>query len=170
MNIRDYLKQAYDYMYWATQRYFAVAEGLTEEQLHRLQGHSWGDVHATLVHMMSSEWMWLQRAQGSSPKASPTKDEYPTLAALKQRWAGLQIEMRAFIDAQPEDSLNTAIAYTNTRGETFHVPMWQMLAQVVNHQTHHRGELAAMYALMNVPHPEDELIQYFLSASGQKQF
>lgn len=170
MNIRDYLQQAYDYMYWAMQRYFAVAEGLSEEQLHRLQGHSWEDVHATLVHMMSSEWTWLQRAKGGSPKAGPTKEEYPTLASLKERWSELQAEMRAFLEAQTDESLCAPMTYTNTRGETFHVPMWQMLAQVVNHQTHHRGELAAMYALMNVPHPEDELIQYFLSASGQKRF
>jgi uncharacterized damage-inducible protein DinB len=170
MEFKDYIKEAYEYMYWATLRYFAVAEGLSEEQLHRLQGHSWGDVHATLVHMMSSEWMWLQRAQGLSPRAGPTREEYPTLAALKQRWSELQAEVRAFIDAQTEQSFQTPIAYTNTRGETFHVPMWQMLAQVVNHQTHHRGELAAMFALMNVAHPEEEMIQYFLSASGQKAF
>ncbi len=170
MDFKEYIQQAYEYMYWATQRYFAVAEGLTEEQLHRLQGHSWGDVHATLAHMMGSEWMWLQRAKGTSPRTQWTKEDYPTLAALKQRWAGLQSEMRSFIDAQTDNSLQKPISYTNTRGETFHVPLWQMLAQVVNHQTHHRGELAAMYALMNVPHPEDELIQYFLTSSGQKQF
>ncbi len=170
MDFKEYIQQEYEYMYWATQRYFAVAEGLTEEQLHRLQGHSWGDVHATLVHMMGSEWMWLQRAQGTSPKSQWTKEDYPSLAALKQRWTDLQAEMRAFIGAQSDETLQTPIAYTNTRGETFHVPMWQMLMQVVNHQTHHRGELAAMYALMNVPHPEDEMIQYFLTSSGQKQF
>ncbi len=170
MEFKEYIQQAYEYMYWATQRYFAVAEGLTDEQLHRLQGHSWGDVHATLVHMMSSEWTWLQRAQGSSPKRALDPVDYPTLAALKQRWAELQTQTRAFIDAQTDESFQAAITYTNTRGETFHVPMWQMLAQVINHQTHHRGELAAMYALMNVPHPEDEMIQYFLTSSGQKQF
>ena len=120
--------------------------------------------------MMSSEWMWLQRARGVSPKAQPDKSEYPTLAALKQRWGELQTEIRAFLAAQTDETLQSTIAYTNTRGETFHVPMWQMLAQVVNHQTHHRGELAAMFALMNVPHPEEEMIQYFLSVSGQKQF
>ncbi len=170
MQFKDYIKQAYEYMYWATQRYFAVAEGLTEEQLHRLQGHSWGNVHATLVHMMSSEWAWLQRARGVSPTQALDEAAYPTLAAVKQRWAELQAETRAFIDAQTDESLSTPTAYTNTRGETFRVPIWMMLAQVVNHQTHHRGELAAMYALMNVAHPEEEMIQYFLTSSGQKQF
>jgi uncharacterized damage-inducible protein DinB len=50
------------------------------------------------------------------------------------------------------------------------VPLYQMLMHVANHETHHRGELAAMFALMNVPHPEEEVIQYFLNSSGQKKF
>lgn len=170
MEFKAYIQQAYEYMYWATQRYFAVAEGLNEEQLHRLQGHSWGDVYATLVHMMSSEWTWLQRAKGISPKKALDPAEYATLAAVKQRWAELQAETRSFLEAQTDESLQAPLSYTNTRGETFQVPLWQMLAQVINHQTHHRGELAAMYALMNVPHPEEEMIQYFLTTSGQKQF
>ena len=170
MNIQDYLRQAYEYTYWANARYFAVAEGLSEEQLHRSLGHGWDDVHATLVHMMSSEWVWMQRWHGISPKGHLDKAEFPTLAVLKQRWGEVQSEMRAFIDSQSEESLLAPITYSNFRGETFRVPLWQMLAHIVNHETHHRGELAAMFALMDVSHPEEEMIQYFLNASGQKKF
>lgn len=170
MDIQEYIQEAYNYTYWANRRYFAVAEALNDEQLHRMLGHSWGDVHATLVHMMSSEWVWLQRWHGGAPKGHLDKADTPTLTDLKKRWGEVETEMRAFIDAQTEASLQRAIPYTNFRGETFHVPLWQMLAHIVNHETHHRGELAAMYALMNVQHPEEEMIQYFLSASGQKQF
>ncbi len=170
MDIKDYIKQAYDYMYWATKRYFAVAEGLTEVQLHQAQGHSWGDIHGTLVHMMSSEWVWLQRWHGASPKSHLNPADYPTLAVLKKRWGEVEAEMLAFVGAQNSASLQRPITYGNFRGETFHVPLWQMLVHIVNHETHHRAELAAMYALMGVGHPEDEMIQYFLNASGQKRF
>ncbi|HLB46153.1 MAG TPA: DinB family protein [Anaerolineales bacterium] len=34
------------------------------------------------------------------------------------------------------------------------------MLHLANHGTHHRGELAAMLALMDVPHPEDDLILY----------
>jgi len=170
MDIKEYLKQAYDYTNWANARYFAVAEGLTDEQLHQTQGHSWGDVHATLVHMMSSEWVWMQRWHGGSPQGHLDKAAYPTLAVLKKRWNDIQAEMRAFLEQQTGQSLQSEIGYTNFRGEAFRVPLWQMLAHIVNHETHHRGDLAGMYALMGVDHPEDEMIQYFLNASGQKRF
>ncbi len=170
MNIQEYLNQVFDYVYWANHRYFAVAESLTEEQLHKVQGHSWGDVHAMLVHMMSSEWVWLQRWSGTSPKAHLNRDDFPTLASVRERWSQVEAEMRAFINRQTEESLQAKITYSNFRGETFHVPLYQMLMHVANHDTHHRGELAGMFALMNVPHPEDEAIQYFLNLSGQKKF
>jgi uncharacterized damage-inducible protein DinB len=170
MNVKDYINQVYDYNYWANKRYFSVAEGLSDEQLHKMQGHSWGDVHAMFVHMMSSEWVWLQRWNGTSPKGHFKKEDFPTLASAKERASRVEAEMRAFIDKQTEESLQAVITYSNFSGETFRVPLWQMLMHVANHETHHRGELAAMYALMNVPHPEEEVIQYFLDKSGQKKF
>ena len=170
MELKQYLGQLYDYTYWANRRYFAVAEGLTDEQLHRIQGHSWGDIHAVLLHMLSSEWVWLQRWNGISPKAHWSTDDFPTLSSVRQRWDEHEAEMRRFIEAQTEESLQSVITYSSFSGETFRVPLWQMMVHVPNHETHHRGELAAMFALMNVPHPEEEVIQYFLDKSGQKKY
>ncbi|MGA7194134.1 MAG: DinB family protein [Anaerolineales bacterium] len=170
MNVKEYIQQIYDYSYWANRRYFTVAESLANEQLHQMQGHSWGDVHAMFVHMLSSEWVWLQRWHGITPKAHLDKDDFPTLASVKERWDTIEAEMRSFIESQTEASLESKITYSNFSGETFSVPIYQMLMHVANHETHHRGELAAMFALMNVPHPEEEVIQYFLNVSGQKKF
>jgi uncharacterized damage-inducible protein DinB len=170
MDLKEYLGQVYDYSYWANRRYVAVAERLTAEQLHRTQGQSWGDVQSVLVHMLSAEITWLKRWHGESPKSHLDPKTFPTLAALKERWAQVEHEMRAFVDLQSAESLLAMISYSNFSGETFRVPLWQMLMHVANHETHHRGELAAMFALMNVPHPEEEVIQYFLDLSGQKKF
>ncbi len=170
MDVKDYLKQLYDYMYWANGRYLAVAAALPDGQLHQDLGHSWGDIHATFVHMLSSERVWLQRWQGESPKGHLDPREYPGIDGVKSAWADTEKEMRAYLESQTSPSLQALITYTNFRNETFRVPLWQMLGHVSNHETHHRGEIAAMFALLNVPHPEDELIQYFLNQSGQKKF
>ena len=170
MELREYLARAYDYMYWANGRYLDVAAGLADQQLHQLQGHSWGSVHSVLVHMMSSETVWLRRWRGEAAQAHLDPRDFPTLSALRERWRVVEREMREFVGKQTSESLALPITYSNFRGETFRVPLWQMLMHVPNHETHHRGELAAMFALMNVAHPEEEVIQYFLNASGQKRF
>jgi uncharacterized damage-inducible protein DinB len=170
VDIKELIQQTSAYSDWANRRYFAVAEGLTDEQLHRMQGHSWGDVHAMLVHIMSSEFLWLERWRGRSPKAHLNQNDYPTLPAIREHWDKVGAEVRAFLEAQTNESLQGVITYNNLSGETFRVPLWQMFMHMTNHETHHRGELAGMFALMNVPHPEEEMIQYFLNLSGQKKF
>ena len=170
MDLGEYLARAYDYTYWANGRYLNVAAGLPTERLHQPQGQSWGSVHSVLVHMMSSETVWLKRWRGETATAHLDPAEFPTLGSLRERWSAVEGEMREFVGRQTDDRLAAPITYSNFRGETFRVPLWQMLMHVPNHETHHRGELAAMFALMNVAHPEEEVIQYFLNASGQKRF
>jgi uncharacterized damage-inducible protein DinB len=36
------------------------------------------------------------------------------------------------------------------------------MAHLSNHGTYHRGELAAMFAMMNAPHPEEDWYLYYL--------
>jgi uncharacterized damage-inducible protein DinB len=168
MQFREYVQQLYDYNYWANKRYLSVAGTLTEEQLFHKQGHSWDSVHAVLVHMMSSERMWPMRWRGETGTFLDPKD-FPTVASIREYWVAVEKSMRAFIAEQTEQSLLGGITYINPKGETFTLPLWQMMVHVPNHNTHHRGELAAMLALMDIPHPEEEVVQYFLIKSGQRK-
>jgi len=169
MELKSYLEQLYRYNYWANKRYLVVAESLTDEQLFRKQGHSWDNIHAVFVHMMSSERMWTQRWRREKGEFLNPKD-FPSVADIREYWVGVEKDLHSVISGQTEESLLRDIAYTNPRGETFTLPLWQMVVQPPNHNTHHRGELAAMFALMDIPHPEEEIVQYFLDKSGQKKF
>jgi uncharacterized damage-inducible protein DinB len=169
MNIKTYLETLYDYNYWADHRYLKVAEALTEGQFFQKQGYSWDSIHSTLLHMMSSENIWLKRWQGEAPKNHYSPDDFPTFASIQERWMQLEDEMLDFLAAQSEQRLQEDIGCIGFNGGTFHLALWQMMAHVPNHNTHHRGELAAMFSLMNVPHPEEEIVQYFLVKSGQRK-
>ncbi len=169
MDMSRVIQDLYQYNYWANHRYLAAAEALNEGQLKADQGHSWGSVHGILLHMLGAEWIWLKRWKGESPTALLRSEDFPTLSAIREYWQEQEAEMRLFVSAQDPDSLQREVAYANTRGEKFHLPLWQMMLHVVNHSTHHRGELAAMLALMNVAHPEDEAYHFFLEIGGQRK-
>jgi uncharacterized damage-inducible protein DinB len=47
--------------------------------------------------------------------------------------------------------------------------LWLLLGHLVNHGTHHRGELTAMFALLEVPHKENDFYYYFLIQDGQME-
>jgi uncharacterized damage-inducible protein DinB len=112
--------------------------------------------------------MWPQRWRGETGTFLDPKD-FPTVSSIRASWVSIEKNMRAFLAEQTAESLLREITYTNPKGETFTLPLWQMVVQPPNHNTHHRGELAAMFALMNVPHPEEEIVQYFLVQSGQRK-
>jgi uncharacterized damage-inducible protein DinB len=118
--------------------------------------------------MMNSERMWPQRWRGEQGTFLDF-NEFRTVASIRDYWVDVEKNMRAFVAEQTEQSLLRDVTYTNPKGETYTLPLWQMVVQPPNHNTHHRGELAAMFALMNIPHPEEEVVQYFLVKSGQRK-
>jgi uncharacterized damage-inducible protein DinB len=169
MELKSYLQTIYAYNYWANHRYLAAAEGLTQEQFTQLHGHSWESVQGVLVHMLSSERMWPMRWKGEGPIVFLKPADFPSPASVRELGVEVEQNMRAFLDAQTEETLQNLVTFTNPKGITYTLPLWQMMAHVPNHNTHHRGELAAMFALMGAPHPEEELVQYFLITSGQRK-
>ncbi len=163
----SYLKALFSYNRWANRRALVDARRLSPEQFTRDQGHSWGSIRDVLVHMMGAEWIWLERCQGRSPSALPDGAGFPDVDALEERWQAVHRDLVNHVQAQTDDSLQEVISYTTTGGRRFSLPRWQILVHVANHSTHHRGELAAMFALLDVPHQEEDWYYYFLKDSGQ---
>ncbi len=161
-----YFQHLFEYHSWANGLVMDAAGHMSDEQLRQAQGHSWGSVHGILLHMLSAEWIWLERLKGNSPKAFLPEEEYQTLDAIQDRWARQTADLREFIGAQTEASLEREVATTLSRGQSFHPSVWQILTHMFNHANHHRGELAVMFALMQVPHQEDEFLLYEIARVG----
>lgn len=157
----QYLLQLFTYNQWANTRVLDASSALSVEDLTRNQGHSWGSVHGVLVHMMAAEWIWLRRLQGQSPKSLLSPDEFPTIESVRTRWSTISGNLFAFIREQTGRSLVQEVNYRSTEGRGYTLAVWQVLVHVANHGTHHRGELAAMFALMGVPHEEEDWVFYF---------
>jgi uncharacterized damage-inducible protein DinB len=169
MQLPGYFIQLYKYNYWANQLTLKSAETLSPDQFFQPQGHGWDSVQRTLVHMMNAEWIWLQRWQGDSPREWLPFDDFPTVAAIRAHWADIQREISIFVADQTAESLQKIVAYTNTAGQACQAPLWLLLAHLVNHGTHHRSELSAIFTALGVPHRENDLYYHFLIQSGQME-
>jgi uncharacterized damage-inducible protein DinB len=153
------IQSLYDYNRWANSRVRMAAGRLTPDQFIRDLRNSHPSVRDTLVHVMSSEWIWLKRWQGVSPKAMLSPADFPGIAALEARWDEIESEQSKFIGGATEKSLEEMIAYVNLRGEPFAYPLWQMLYHVVNHSTYHRGQVTTMLRQLGAePEATDLLI------------
>jgi uncharacterized damage-inducible protein DinB len=121
-----------------------AASKLTPEQFVADLQSSHRSLRDTLAHVLAAEWIWLERWNGTSPKALLDPDEFPAISALEKRWAEVESGQAAFIEGLTDASLDSLISYTNTKGEQWTYPLGQMMQHVVNHSSYHRGQVTTM--------------------------
>ncbi len=157
----DELRELFAYNRWANHRILDAAAKLNDEALDKDLGSSFPSVRATLAHILSAEWAWLSRWQGTSPTGVPDSWDLSTLDAIRKRWAEVERKQQAFIDALGEDDLRRAVSYRNIKGEPFTNTMAQMLRHVVNHSTYHRGQVITMLRQLGADAVSTDLITYY---------
>jgi uncharacterized damage-inducible protein DinB len=136
------IRTLYDYNTWANARILDTAERLKVQQF--IAGNGGESVRALLVHTAWSEWLWLQRCQGHSPRERWNPTDFPYVATLRARWEEVERETRRFIAGLEEVEFDRIITYVNFAGETWSYPLWQALLHQVNHATQHRSEAALL--------------------------
>jgi len=89
-------RELYDYNFWARDRQLEACVALPPDQFLRPMGNSFSSLRDTLVHLVGVEWLWLERWSGRSPRALPDAGEFPTLAAIEQRWHSVERDLRNY--------------------------------------------------------------------------
>lgn len=157
----DRIKALFEYNHWANDRVFEAVSRLTPEQYTKDTKSSHRCVRDTFVHVISAEWIYLQRVSGTSPKSLWSPLDFPTVSKLKDRWIKLAREQMAFIRSLTDEELKKPISYINLAGEPFTYPLWQILQHVVNHSSYHRGQITTMLRQLGAtPEATDFLLFY----------
>ena len=161
MRVSDLLA-LYDYSYWANARLFPVLATLTDEEFTREVAGSYGSIRNTLVHMMSAESGWLDRCGGPERGERLNPTDFPTLDAVVTRWAIYEAQMRQFLGSLTDEDLTRSVVYTiPPLGVSGSGCVGELLHHAVNHNIHHRGQVALLVrALGYVPGNVDILFYY----------
>jgi len=166
MNINDILA-FYDYNYWANARVLNAAANVTSDQFSAPFNLSHGSLRGALVHVLAAETVWRLRCQeGISPSALPVESEFPTLGALRERWAEEENAMRSFLTSRTNEQLAQKIQYTTTKGVPFENVLWHLLAHVVNHGTQFRAEAAIALTEYGQSPGDLDLLFFFRQSGG----
>ena len=158
----EYIGTLIDYNYWARDRVLASAEHLSDEQLTRNLGSSFGSVLDTLIHIRFAEWIWYQRWQGESPSAAPDAGHLRSIAALRDEWLPLEGQIRALVGTLDQFGLSRMVDYKLLNGKPGTSAFWEMIVHVVNHGSYHRGSVATMMRLLTgKPVQGTDMITFF---------
>ncbi len=151
----------FQYNHWANAKILDAATNVTQEQYLAPASFPHGGLQGTLVHTLFAEWLWRQRWEGRSPTVRFKPEEFPTLDALRARWAKEEIALMSFVDGLADDQLTSYFGYKNTKGVLHRRILWQAMAHVVNHGTQHRSEAAAILTDFGTSPGDLDLIYFF---------
>ena len=139
-----------DYSHWANDRIMDRAREAGEsEYMADADGLSFGSLHATLIHIMTSEIIWLARWTGETPpewvakvrqSGEIARNEIPSLAALSELWQENSDRYRNFARALTGEAVAARLAYRDLSGNESEQPVRELIAHVVNHGTQYRAE------------------------------
>ena len=153
--IREHLS----YSAWATVRLLDAAAKLSPEELTRDFGTADRNVLGTLAHTFGADRVWLARVRGQQQHGLSEADrEWPT---IQREWSAVSEGWREWARGMTDDSLLTVLDYTDLKGNPWRQSLWQIVLHVVNHGTHHRGQVSGFLRSMGHTPPPLDLIAYY---------
>jgi uncharacterized damage-inducible protein DinB len=149
-----------DYTCWASLRLLNAAAQLTPEELTRDFGTADGSVLGTLAHLFGADRVWLARLSGGPP-ASFVTDADRDLAAIQTGWPAVLERWKTWAADLTDEQALAPLAYHDLKGRPWQQPLWQLVLHVVNHGTHHRGQVSGFLRSLGHAPPPVDLIYYY---------
>ncbi|MGO9518128.1 MAG: DinB family protein [Candidatus Korobacteraceae bacterium] len=147
------INELFNYSYWARDCQLQACAALTEEQFLRSLGSSFASVRDTLVHMVETEWIWLERWRGRPRQSTLSPEELPSLNAVSAKWRAVEHDMRAYLATLSDETLEQPVTYMSQKGDTFTYELWRPMLHLVNHQSYHRGQVTTLLRQLGLQPP-----------------
>jgi uncharacterized damage-inducible protein DinB len=142
-------------------RMIGVIEGSGEEVFDRPHGAYFKSAGEILDHIYVADLFWLHtiRAAKTFPALSdkalaalPARGERTlrSLSECKEKRTQLDEAILGLVGQLEETDLSMAVVVCTPKGEKKECPLWKVLVQVFEHQTHHRGQISLVLDEMKI--------------------
>ena len=156
----DALRTHLDYTAWASRKLVAAASGLSPEELNHDFQTADRSVLETLVHVFAADRLWLSRLAGG-PHPGFVTDRDRSLAVLQNEWPAVLDGWKRWAAGLTDQDAGHEVVYTDMKGRRWSQPLWQLVLHVVNHGTHHRGQVSGFLRALGHPPPVVDLVYYY---------
>jgi uncharacterized damage-inducible protein DinB len=146
---------------WAYRRLVEALQALDDVGYHAPRGLFFDSLHGTLNHLAVCDRLWLARARQEPPPFDSLRHEVAKelgeLAAfIDDGIAG----WRALLNGHDDSTLPMPLVYRNVAGEEHARGLSDIVLHLVNHGTHHRGQMSAALTAMGQPAPVLDYLYY----------
>jgi uncharacterized damage-inducible protein DinB len=156
----DLIRNHLAYSAWATRRLLDAVGTLSSEQLSRDFGTADKSILGTLVHIFRSERSWLLRIKDGTPPTPYKLPEDEQWTMLLKEWPVVHEHWRELAASLSDVDSARVIDYTDLKGNPWSQPLWHIVLHVVNHSTHHRGQVSGFLRVLGLTPPPLDFIAY----------
>ena len=114
----------------------------------------------TLVHVYAADRIWLARVVGEQ-RATFIDPEDRDLTLLQTEWPALQQRWKLWLRDFKDGDVQRVIEFKDTKGRDYSQPVWHIVLHLVNHGTHHRGQVSGFLRAMDHTPPPLDLMAYY---------
>lgn len=157
----EYARVMARYNRWQNSSHLGAASKLTDEERWEDRGAFFGSIAQTLNHVLWDDRVWLARLRGDKKSATdigarhPYTNEPTDWDLFVRERTELDAEIVAWADTLTEEDLARSVRWM--RGdEEVETDFSFNVVHMMNHQTHHRGQVHAMLTAAGaLPEPTD---------------
>lgn len=147
--MQEHLINLFQYNNWANRRVFAALPEVVDRD---------PSILVLFSHVIMVEKLWLGRISGSR-QAPALWDPIP----LPELWHCLNGSAQLWLDYLQKadaDELERSVAYVNTKGVAYQNRVAEIAIHLVNHGSHHRGQILLLIRKLGISPPLIDFIAY----------
>ena len=156
----DLLREHLLYTAWASRRLVHAIENLSAFHLTHDFGTSDRTIIGTLVHSFAADRVWLARVKGETITSFVSDADYQ-LNVLQNDWPALYDKWNQWAAGLTDETASAVISYHDMKGKPYESPVGEIVFHLVNHGTHHRGQVAGFLRSLGHTPPQLDLIRYY---------
>lgn len=171
----DHARALARYNRWMNDRLYATASELSDEACKRDVGAFFGSLHRTFNHLLVADNVWMGRFLGKKVEdgfmapgvRSLDQELHSDFEELRAARRKMDEDITAYAESLTADKLSGTLVYER-RGHTFEEPLWWTVAQLFNHETHHRGQATTILMQLGKDPGVTDLIAMLRTEKGER--
>ena len=158
MKLKQHFSTLTQYHSWTFHRLYEYLESVSDTDYRRDCGLFFKSIHGTLNHSLLADKIWYGRCINQSITVSGLDEElYSDRKQLETEINHQSIKWNEFLMHIDADRLGNIIEYQTTEGNNRTLQLANILSHVINHGTHHRGQVTAALTQFGYRAPEIDL-------------
>ncbi|GIP22111.1 DinB family protein [Paenibacillus sp. J22TS3] len=154
----------YDYNIWANNRLISHLGSLPEEIFSKEVNLGFKSIAEVITHLISADQLWLTRITEGSPSiTAPTI--FSDIEEAGKHINILQSQFREHLITI--DDFEKKVAYRNKNGQERQNSVSEIIQQVVNHGTYHRGNISTMLRYLGYKGVLTDYIAFIYEKDGE---